>query len=120
MGPAQRPVRTAMQPLIARWPMAATLLGVALLYQLVSDRRAVIPPKLLLVLIVVLLLAIGYASWRGWPKLGRRLAVAVMSMVTSVVTVSTIFLVRHSTTSPLEIHGLLDDGALLWITNILV
>lgn len=109
-----------MRPLIARWPMAAVLLGVAVLYQLVSERRAVIPPRLLLVLIVVLLLAIGYASWRGWPALGRRLAVAVMSIVTAVVTISTAFLVRHSTTSPVEISGLLHDGALLWVTNILV
>jgi hypothetical protein len=103
------------------WPSAAIVfLTIALIYDLVSERRTMGLGWLPLFLVVALLVGIGAAKWRGQRTLVRQLSVALTLLLTVFLLFSTLILVLQARMSQAEPMSLLQDAIVLWTTNVLV
>jgi uncharacterized membrane protein len=104
-----------------RWPAAAALLAVGLLYVLVSDRVSLGPPWLTLTLIVALLIPLNVAHQQGKHDWARWLAIAVTAAVTVAVGVSAL-LIGYDAILGRGVPGaqLLFNGILVWTANVLI
>ncbi len=117
--PADAPEHPHPAPGVPRWPAAVALLLIGGIYLLVSERLTLGPPWLLLLVIVVLLPALRVARLRGRHDLTRRIGLALISLVTLAVVVSTISLVIELTRRNLPPQTLLQGAALIWVVNVL-
>jgi uncharacterized membrane protein len=102
---------------VARWPSAAALLLVGVLYLLVSENLTLGPSWVLPAAIVALLVPFAV---RGHHLFRQRLGLVLIAAVTAALVATTTLLVIALPTADLGADVLLKSAALIWFTNILV
>jgi hypothetical protein len=115
------------RPLARHWPALSALLGIGVIYAIVSEQLSLGPRWLLLGLIIVLVIPLGFALRHGLFRLTRMIAFVMLGLVTIAEVLSTSALVLALTGTSLRISqlphetalGLLRDAALIWLVNIL-
>ncbi len=103
-----------------RWPATVAALAIGGIYTLLSDRLMLGPRGFVLGLVAALLIPLTFARLRGLHQLTRVLAMTLSAAVTAAVAVSAIFLLTRLPGKNVLASTLLRDGALLWVTNVLV
>ena len=101
------------------WPAAVAFLGLGVAYAFVSERLTIGPRWVLLVIAVVAVVGSRFLHWRGMVWATRWVAIAALSTVTLVVTLSAAFLIQALLTHSTEAGNLLLDAAALWLSNVL-
>jgi len=115
------------RPLAHHWPALLALLGIGLIYAVISQQLALGPRWLLLGALVILVIPLGYSIRHGLFRMARTTAFVMLGLVTAAELLSTSALVLGLTGTSLRISqiphetalGLLRDAALIWIVNIL-
>jgi len=102
-----------------RWPAAVAVLAIGGIYLLVPERLSPGPRWLLLLVVAALLLPLNLARRRGYHDLTRRLALAVIGIVTAAVIASAGFLIVQLPGPGLSARVLLRETALIWVANVL-
>ncbi len=100
-----------------RWPGAASLLVIGIVYTVLRDDLRVGPSYLLLVVVAVLIAPIFYAQLRGSHHLSHLLGLALAILATAAVGTSIILLVIDLSTRPVEPATALRDAGLIWLAN---
>jgi len=101
------------------WPSALTLLVIGMIYALLSDQLTLGPPWELLVVVLLTLPAARVTRWRGLWRARRYLVLGSLGIVSASVTVSAAFLVRELIARKADPIELLEDAALIWLSNVL-
>ena len=101
-----------------RWPGAASLLVVGVVYVVLREDLKVAPSFLLLVLVAVLLVPIFYAQLRGRHHLSHLLGLALTTLATVAVGTSVFLLVVFLSTQPVTPATALRDAGLIWLANV--
>lgn len=101
-----------------RWPGAASLLVVGVVYDVLREDLQVAPSVLLLVLVAVLLVPLYYAQVRGHHHLSHLLGLALSTLATAAVGTSVFLLVIFLSTQPVPPATALRDAGLIWLTNV--
>jgi hypothetical protein len=103
------------------WPATLAFVLVGAAYSLlVSDRLTVGPPWALLVVAVAAVVAAGVMRRRGQAHVGRWIAIAALGVITLSLTASIAYLVTALLTKSLDGIALLEGGAVLWASNIVI
>ena len=113
--------------LARHWPALFAVLGIGVIYTIVSQQLSLGPRWLLLALIVALVIPLGFGIRRGLFRMARTIAFVMLGLITFTEILSTSALVLGLTGTSLRISelphetalGLLRDAALIWIVNIL-
>jgi uncharacterized membrane protein len=100
-----------------RWPGAASLLVIGVVYAVLRDDLRVAPSFLLLVLVAVLIVPIFYAQLRSRHHLSHLLGLALAILATAAVGTSILLLVIDLSTRPVEPATALRDAGLIWLAN---
>jgi hypothetical protein len=106
-------------------PVFIALIGIGIIYAVISQQLLLGPRWLLLELIIPLVVIIVIALQRGRFRLSRMLGLALLGLITIAEAISTSFLVASllSASQRTTLHeaaiALLRDASLLWIANIL-
>jgi uncharacterized membrane protein len=101
-----------------RWPGAASLLVIGLVYAVLREDLRVAPSFLLLVLVALLLAPILYAQVRGRHHMSHLLGLALVCLATLAVGTSVILLVVVLATQPVAPLTALRDAGLIWFANV--
>jgi hypothetical protein len=100
-----------------RWPGAASLLVIGVVYAVLREDLRVAPSFLLLVLLAVLLVPTFYAQLRGRHHISHLLGLALVTLATIAVGTSVILLVVFLSTQPVAPATALRDAGLIWLAN---
>jgi uncharacterized membrane protein len=100
-----------------RWPGAASLLVIGVVYAVLKEDLRIVPSFLLLVLMAVLLVPVLYAQLRGRHHMSHLLGLAAVTLATLAVGTSVILLVVVLSTQPIEPATALRDAGLIWLAN---
>jgi hypothetical protein len=109
---------TTRPPGVPRRPGALALLLIGALFLLISDQLTPGPPWLTLAAVAVLMVMLTVAVRRDRHDIGRKIALAAVSLVTVAVVISTIYLVSRLFEGGLAAENLLQGSGLIWIANI--
>ena len=101
-----------------RWPGAASLLVLGVVYAVLREDLKVAPSFLLLVLVAVLLVPIFYAQLRGRHHLSHLLGLALTTLATVAVGTSVFLLVVFLSAQPVTPATALRDAGLIWLANV--
>jgi len=101
-----------------RWPGAASLLVVGVVYAVLREDLTLAPSFLLLVLVAVLLVPLFYAQVRGRHRLSHLLGLALSTLATAAVGTSVFLLVIFLSTQPVPPATALRDAGLIWLANV--
>jgi hypothetical protein len=102
------------------WPAAMALVLVGIAYALVSDRLTVGPRWALLVVAVVAVIVARVLHWRGLLYARRWTVIVSLAAVTAAITTSAAFLFVGLLNHSVDPSDLLQGGALLWASNIVL
>jgi Protein of unknown function (DUF1345) len=102
-----------------RWPGAASLFVIGVVYAVLREDLRVAPAFLLLVLLGVLLVPSLYAQLRGRHHLSHLLGLALVGLATIAVGTSVFLLVVVLSTQPITPLTALRDAGLIWLANVL-
>src|SRR4051812_13490028 len=97
----------------SRWPGAASLLMIGLVYAVLREDLRIAPSFLLLVLLAGLLVPILYAQLRGRHRMSHLLGLALATLTTIAVDTSVILLVVVLATQPVAPAKALRDAGLI-------
>jgi hypothetical protein len=103
---------------VPRWPAALALLLIGGLFLLISNQLTPGPPWLPLAVMAVLMALLTVAIWFGRHDIGRKIALAAVSIATLAVITSTAYLVARLLTSDLPAPTMLSGAALIWVANV--
>ena len=101
-----------------RWPGAASLLVVGVVYAVLREDLTLAPSFVLLVLVAVLLVPLFYAQLRGRHHLSHLLGLALTTLATAAVGTSVVLLVVFLSTQPVPPATALRDAGLIWLANV--
>ena len=101
-----------------RWPGAASLLVIGVVYAVLREDLRVAPSFLLLVLVAVLLVPLFYAQLRGRQHLSHLLGLTLTTLATAAVGTSVVLLVVFLSTQPVAPATALRDAGLIWLANV--
>ena len=101
-----------------RWPGAASLLVIGVVYAVLREDLRVAPSFVLLVLVAVLLVPLFYAQLRGRHHLSHLLGLALSTLATAAVGTSVVLLVIFLSTQPVAPATALRDAGLIWLANV--
>jgi uncharacterized membrane protein len=104
---------------LPRWPGAASLVVIGVVYAMLREDLRVAPSYLLLVLVAVLLVPLFYAELRGHHHLSHMLGLALTTLATIAVGTSMLLLVVVLSTQPIAPGTALRDAGLIWLANTL-
>jgi uncharacterized membrane protein len=102
---------------LPRWPGAASLLVIGVVYAVLREDLRVAPSFLLLVLMAVLLAPLFYAELRGRHHMSHLLGLALATLATAAVGTSVLLLVVVLSTQALAPATALRDAGLIWFAN---
>jgi uncharacterized membrane protein len=102
---------------LPRWPGAASLLVIGVVYAVLREDLRVAPSFLLLVLMAVLLAPLFYAELRGRHHMSHLLGLALATLATAAVGTSVLLLVVVLSTQPVPPATALRDAGLIWFAN---
>jgi uncharacterized membrane protein len=102
---------------LPRWPGAASLLVIGVVYAVLREDLRVAPSFLLLVLVAVLLVPLLYAELRGRHHMSHLLGLALATLATVAVGTSVLLLVVVLSTQPVPPATALRDAGLIWFAN---
>ena len=102
---------------LPRWPGAASLLVIGVVYAVLREDLRVAPSFLLLVLVAVLLAPLFYAELRGRHHMSHLLGLALATLATLAVGTSVLLLVVVLSTQPVAPATALRDAGLIWLAN---
>ncbi len=102
-----------------RWPGAASLFVIGVVYAVLREDLRVAPAFLLLVLVGVLLVPALYAQLQGRHHLSHFLGLALVGLSTIAVGTSVLLLVVVLSTQPITPLTALRDAGLIWLANVL-
>ena len=100
-----------------RWPGAASLLVIGVVYAVLREDLRVAPSFLVLVLVAVLLVPLFYAQLRGRYHLSHLLGLTLTTLATAAVGTSVVLLVIFLSTQPVAPATALRDAGLIWLAN---
>ena len=103
---------------VPRWPAAVALLAVGAVYAAVSDELTLGPRPLLPFVVAPLVLVLMGAHAGGRHLLARRVALALVALVTVAVAGSALLLILSSLGGGTPAPVLLGDAALIWAMNV--
>ncbi len=103
-----------------RWPAAVALLAVGAIYAAVSSELTLGPRLLLPLLVVLMVAAVMSAHAGGRHLMARRVALALVAMVTVAVAGSATLLILTSLGGGTSAPALLGDAALIWVMNVVI
>jgi uncharacterized membrane protein len=101
-----------------RWPGAASLLVIGVVYGVLREDLRVAPSYLLLVLVAVLLVPLFYAQLRGRHHLSHLLGLTLTTLATAAVGTSVVLLVVFLSSQPVAPATALRDAGLIWLANV--
>ena len=101
-----------------RWPGAASLLVIGVVYAVLREDLRVAPSFLLLVLVAVLLVPLFYAQLRGRHHLSHLVGLGLVTLATVAVGISVLLLVITLSTQPVTPLTALRDAGLIWLANV--
>src|SRR5919202_4814741 len=101
-----------------RWPGAASLLVVGVVYAVLREDLTLAPSFLLLVLVAVLLVPLFYAQVRGRHHLSHLVGLGLVTLATVAVGISLLLLVITLSTQPVTPLTALRDAGLVWLANV--
>jgi uncharacterized membrane protein len=101
-----------------RWPGAASLLVIGVVYAVLREDLRVAPSFLVLVLVAVLLVPLFYAQLRGRHRLSRLMGLTLSTLATAAVGTSVVLLVIFLSTQPVAPATALRDAGLIWLANV--
>lgn len=108
-------------PGVPRWPATVALLLIAAIYLFfLSSQRRFGPSWLVPAGIILLLVPLWLARRQGNARLTHWFARALIALVTLAVGVSALFLLTKLPGGKTPAPALLQDAALIWVTNVLV
>ena len=102
---------------LPRWPGAASLLVIGVVYAVLREDLRVAPSFLLLVLVAVLLVPLFYAELRGRHHMSHLLGLALATLATVAVGTSVLLLVVVLSTQAVPPATALRDAGLIWLAN---
>jgi uncharacterized membrane protein len=100
-----------------RWPGAASLLVIGVVYAVLREDLRVAPSLLLLVLVAMLLAPLFYAQLRGRHHMSHLLGLALATLATVAVGTSVLLLVVVLSTQAVAPATALRDAGLIWFAN---
>jgi hypothetical protein len=103
---------------VPRWPAALALLVVGALFLLVSNQLTLLPPWLTFAVIAVLMLLLAVALLFDRHDIGRKIALAAVSIATVAVVSSAGYLVARLLGSDLSPETMLSGGGIIWVANV--
>ena len=103
---------------VPRWPAALALLVVGALFLLVSNQLTLLPPLVTFAVIAVLMLLLAVALLFDRHDIGRKIALAGVSIATVAVVSSAGYLVARLLGSDLSPETMLSGAGLIWVANV--
>jgi len=103
-----------------RWPALVAIFAMALLYSALPASISVGPSWLLVVVVTVLEIPALFFHWRGRVRMNRVLGFAATAVMTGFLGWSLVLLVIALPDKKEPALGLLQSGAALWVSNVLV
>jgi uncharacterized membrane protein len=102
------------------WPGALALIALGVIYALLPDRLTIGPPWAVLLVSLAVVGGAYVMHRRGAVRLRRRIVVGGLAIIAMAVSASAFFLVGTLLDRRTEAGTLLLDGALVWLSNVLV
>jgi hypothetical protein len=102
------------------WPAALALLVLGVIYALLPDRLTIGPSWAVLIVAVVAIVGAYAMHRRGALLMRRRFVVGGLAIIAVAVSASAFFLIGALLDKRTEAGTLLLDGALVWLSNVLV